>query len=162
MALFRDSGALEQAGYVEGHRKAERSACWNAMVGSVRDFVGDRSLVRLVVELPQVYVQARQKGDPNDLIQLAAVVGGLCEAFRRVPQRVYLPAEWKGQVPKEIIHARVKARLSNEELGRIICRKKALMHNVLDAVGIGTEFLGRLRPVRTPWTPSPGTTASGA
>jgi hypothetical protein len=143
LGLFRE-GLLEQGTYVEAHSRAQRSAGWLAMVGAVRDFIGARPVATLVVELPQVYIQARQKGDPNDLIQLSAVVGGLCVAFERSNQKIYLPAEWKGQVPKEIVHARAVQRLSEDERGRISCRKKALLHNAMDAVSIGLKFLGRL------------------
>ncbi len=143
VGLFRD-GLLEQATYVESHSNAQRSAGWLAMVAAVKEFIGARAVAQLVVELPQVYIQARQKGDPNDLIQLAALVGGLCVALEHAQQKIYLPAEWKGQVPKEIVHARAMQRLSEDEQGRISCRKKALMHNALDAMAIGLKFLGRL------------------
>lgn len=143
IGLFRGS-ELEQGTYVEGHSNAQRSVGWIAMVAAVREFIGAREVDQLVVELPQVYIQARQKGDPNDLIQLAAVVGGLCVAFETAAQKVYLPAEWKGQVPKDIMHARAMARLTTDEQQRITCRKKSLMHNAKDAVSIGLKFLGRL------------------
>lgn len=143
VALYRDA-LLEQATYVTGHDNAQRSACWVAMVAAIRDFIGARAVSKLVVELPQVYIQARLKGDPNDLMHLAAVVGGLCVAFDGVIQQVYLPAEWKGQVPKEVMHARALQRLSSEERRRISCRTKSLMHNVQDAVAMGLKSLGRL------------------
>lgn len=143
VALFRDE-ELEQAVYVEGNGSAQRAEAWVQMVSAVREFVGTRRVERLVVELPQVYVAVRTKGDPNDLVQLGAVVGALCLAFQEATQHVFLPAEWKGQVPKEIVHARVASRLSAAEQGRITCRRKSLLHNVLDAVGIGLKDLGRL------------------
>lgn len=143
VALFR-GGVLEQAVYLEGHTNAQRAGAWLAMVAAVVEFVGMRAVYQLATELPQVYVTQRAKGDPNDLIQLAAVVGGLSQAFRQVEQKVYLPAEWKGQVPKEIVHTRALGRLAPEEQGRISCRKKTMLHNVLDAVSIGLKFLGRL------------------
>jgi hypothetical protein len=114
------------------------------MVDGVREFIGQRLVQHFVVELPQVYTVTKSKGDPNDLVQLAAVVGGLCVAFKDANQVVYLPAEWKGQAPKEIIHARAAARLSPEEQGRISCRRKSLLHNVLDATALGLKFLGRM------------------
>lgn len=143
VALFRGS-ILEQAVYLEGHSHAQRAGGWLAMVSAVVEFIGARAVYQLVTELPQVYVTQRAKGDPNDLIQLAAVVGGLSQAFKAAQQRVYLPAEWKGQVPKEIVHTRALGRLSPEEQGRITCRKKAMLHNVLDGVSLGLKFLGRL------------------
>ena len=143
VGLFRGA-ILEQGTYIESHSAAQRAGSWVAMVAAVRDFIGARSVAQLVVELPQVYIQARQKGDANDLIQLAAVVGGLCVAFEHAAHKVYLPAEWKGQCPKEIIHERAMKRLSPQELQVITCRRKPLMHNVKDAVAMGLVFLARM------------------
>ena len=143
VALFRDR-LLEQAVYVDGQAISQRSETWLGMVDGVREFIGERVVQHLVVELPQVYTHVKSKGDPNDLVQLAAVVGGLCVAFKEATQTIYLPAEWKGQAPKEIIHARAASRLSADEQSRISCRRKSLLHNVLDATALGLKFLGRM------------------
>lgn len=98
---------------------------------------------RLVIEVPQVYVRTRSKGDPNDLIQLALVVGGFECTFRGA---VFLtkPAEWKHQVPKPIMQERILKRLSDDEKSHVTKAPKSLMHNVWDSVGIGLARLGRL------------------
>ena len=54
------------------------------------------------------------------------------------------PADWKGQVPKEVMTERIRRSLTEEERGRIEKCKASLMHNVLDACGIGLYRLGRL------------------
>ncbi len=143
VALFRDS-ELSQAVYVAGHGEAQRAEGWIAMADAVREFIGERIVAQLVLELPQVYRAVRSKGDPNDLTELAAVVGALAASFRNAQQKVFLPAEWKGQVPKAIMHERALERLSPEEFGRISCRKKSLLHNVLDALALGLRFLKRM------------------
>jgi len=108
------------------------------------------SVSRLAIELPQVYSRHHQTAakagtDPNDLIQLAAVVGALCNAFESVDtQIVYLPAEWKGQVPKDIMHRRAAERLNAEEAACLPSLAKSKIHNVLDAVSIGLVVLGRM------------------
>lgn len=123
-----------------GQRVCEWSRL-NAMTGEVD---------RLAIELPQVYERGhqteRKRGtDPNDLIQLAAVVGTLCHVFESAAaQIVYLPAEWKGQVPKEIMHERARKRLSAEEMTRLPILAKSTLHNVLDAVSIGLVVLERM------------------
>lgn len=67
---------------------------------------------RVVVEAQQYY-----KGGPNagDLLNLALVAGGaIAECVRWWPTTtvmVPLPAEWKGQIPKAIHHARIMGRL---------------------------------------------------
>ncbi|WP_255442147.1 tyrosine-type recombinase/integrase [Corallococcus sp. Z5C101001] len=53
--------------------------------------------MRSLIELPRVYAAAHQKGDQNDLLQIAGVVGTLGGALAPVAgrRRVY-PRGWKG------------------------------------------------------------------
>ncbi len=96
----------------------------------------------LIIEMPRIYPgSGQQKGDLNDLLDLAAVVG-YCEGIFGVGARVF-PARWKGQVPKKIMSARIMSKLSSTEQGRIV-RVGAKDHNTIDAVGIGLWHLGRL------------------
>lgn len=62
----------------------------------------------LCIEEMQVYRQGKQKGDPNDLIKLAFLSGSVVDRFRC--RKIYLPkpTTWKGQVPKNIHHARLR------------------------------------------------------
>ena len=57
------------------------------------------------------------------------------------------PAEWKGQVTKEISASRTLRKLSDEELqivtGGILKVPASLRHNVYDAIGIGLSYLER-------------------
>jgi hypothetical protein len=100
----------------------------------------------VVIEKPQVY--PKSPGDPNDLIDLAIVVGRIAGHFevaqplsRSQPPRFsfYKPSQWKGQTPKPIHHARIRAEL--ERQGTLSCveipRAKSLAHNIWDAVGLG-------------------------
>jgi hypothetical protein len=80
----------------------------------------------VVIELPQVYQGHLQKGDPNDLIKLAVLVGAITALFI-CPVLLPTPTQWKNAVPKEIHHRRIRAKLP--ELGR--CSKDAM-----DAVGL--------------------------
>jgi hypothetical protein len=114
-----------------------------------------------VSEYPQIYQAmrvvsgARKRvsfGDPNDLLPLAQCVGAVQIAliFRRLVWstkhcKTYLPREWKGQVPKDIMIKRIQERLAPDERTRVEHpRAKSLSHNVWDAVGIGLRTLGRL------------------
>jgi len=97
----------------------------------------------LAIELPQVYVTSRAKGDPNDLINLAVLVGALAQTFRE-PQ-LFKPFEWKRNTPKPVMEGRILKRLSASEKTRIVLPIKSLAHNVIDAIGIGLHALGRLR-----------------
>lgn len=107
---------------------------------------------RVVIELPQVYTQAHSKKrvDPNDLIRLAFEAGRLAgQVAGPMEITTVLPAEWKGQAPKTIVHGRIAKILSDEENRRLHrgldSVAGALKHNALDAVGIGLWKLGRYR-----------------
>lgn len=96
----------------------------------------------LVIEMPRIYRgSGQQKGDLNDLLDLAAVVG-YCESFFSATERVY-PAQWKGQVPKKIMTQRILSKLAPGELAAIE-RVGAKDHNTIDAIGIGLWHAGRL------------------
>jgi hypothetical protein len=98
---------------------------------------------KLVIEYPQVYQGRFQKGDPNDLIDLSIIVGGIVGSFEGA-QGVDLvkPAQWKGQVPKRVTKTRARAALSDEEY---IDKLKTADHNIWDAVGIGLWYLRRVK-----------------
>jgi len=101
------------------------------------------ALDRMAIELPQVYVRSRSKGDPNDLILLAGLVGALTHWFHGMTF-MYHPHAWKGTVPKEIMTARILKRLSEEEQSKIEKSPKSLIHNVYDSCGLGMHHLKRL------------------
>jgi hypothetical protein len=99
---------------------------------------------RVVIELPQVY--PRQQVPPNDLIALA-FLAGRCAGRARGAVSTVLPHQWKGNMPKEVCAARVRAALSPEERAVVdACDvPDKQRHNVLDAVGIGLFSEGRFR-----------------
>ena len=100
----------------------------------------------LIIERPEVYRQRHLKGDPNDLISIAIVVGAIMHTFISSRVRAPLPKEWKGQVPKEVSERRMMRKLSPEELDlMVLCLKgvpRSLRHNVTDAVALGQWGLG--------------------
>lgn len=121
---------------------------WQAGVTDVdKDPVPWHLLTEAVCELPQVYRAAQSKGDPNDLIKVAAQVGRWEERAksRGIPWVTYLPNEWKGQVPKDVHHRRAMRLLSEEENRRIPEMAETYRHNMMDAVALGLFRLGRLR-----------------
>lgn len=98
-------------------------------------------------EMPVVRDARHSKGDPNDLLPLAAIDGALCFIFGSVRLVQYKPEEWKGQVEKLAMNRRIVERLSDAERATIV-NAGALTHNVHDAIGIGLHYLGRLKPTR--------------
>ncbi len=126
VACFTHTGFLNWARYVE-----VKDLRWLSPVA-----------VTLLIEMPRFY-PGRQKGDVNDLLDLAAVVG-YCEAlFEQGEQKRFFPAEWKGQVPKKIMTARILKQLIDYERDSIV-RVGAKDHNTIDAVGIGLHYFKRL------------------
>jgi hypothetical protein len=96
-----------------------------------------------VAEYPQVYRQS--KGDPDDLIQIAAVAAACGASFPLERAVGYQPRAWKGQVKKEVHHPRILAQLAEEEKAAILEKRKTYIHNVYDAVGLGLFELERMR-----------------
>lgn len=144
-------GVLVHAAYVSGlggaaHPLLEVAGPVGALVDQLLAALAYDKVDELVIERPQVYDAPQQRGDQNDLIDLAVVVGGLLGTLsgRCRASLLVRPAEWKGQTPKDITETRAKARLSTSELAAIeLPKAKTVQHNVWDAVALGLWRLGR-------------------
>jgi hypothetical protein len=85
----------------------------------------------------------------EDLIQVATIAGVLnakaCTGSY-LPQFV-TPQEWKGSVPKDLMESRIRAALSTTEtrVAESSGVPLRLMHNTIDAIGIGLFASGRMR-----------------
>lgn len=122
---------------------ADAKLCWARYVAVGDDLRLDVGGQPLVIEMPRIYPGSGQrKGDLNDLLNLAAIVGR-CEAWNAGTVKRVFPAQWKGQVPKKIMTARILSKLSWEEVARIE-RVGYKDHNTIDAIGLGLWHLGRL------------------
>ena len=138
-----DNGELRTAYLIDlGDKPRERAQGWRKMAQLVRESLptGDHELV---LEIPQVYREAANKGrNPNDLIDLAGVQGaiaGLCGPVVWSP----LPRQWKGTAPKRVSEMRVDAKLSDAEKARVRWPIASLKHNVIDAIHLGLVYLKR-------------------
>lgn len=100
-----------------------------------------------IIEQPQIYPGQQQKGDQNDLIKLAVMVGRYAEfaASHRFQVTLVKPREWKGQLPKNVCWQRVRETLTPHELTRMEKLPKSKAHNMHDAIGMGTKFQKRWR-----------------
>lgn len=131
----------------EGNDPAAAFAACEALVR----WLGERTVITgihtVVVEIPRVYPAARQKGDQNDLIALSGVAYALACSLVSAEKRVrYFPREWKGTIDGDTMIGRIEARLDARELAAIEACPKSLRHNVVDAIGIGLKFVGRIEP----------------
>lgn len=105
------------------------------------------TLVR--IEFPRIYPAASQKGDQNDLMQLARVCGRLEAWAQDAGHTVEFvePRQWKGTLDPDVMTQRIIGRVTEDERRRVqLPSAKSLQHNVWDAVGIGLHALGRLEP----------------
>lgn len=112
----------------------------------------------LVWERPQVYRASKSKGDPNDLIGLAAIGNGVAAAGTwHYGVLAPTPAQWCGQVKKATKGSawksprgmRIKSRLTAAELALVPDQ-----HDVVDAVGLGLWALERLEVRRAEYVSS--------
>jgi len=95
---------------------------------------------RVVCEVPTVYATRGQRGRQSDIIALAYSAGVMVRAIDCADVRLVEPREWKGQVPKNVHHARVRATLTPEECLLF----DTLDHNGKDAVALGLWELKRI------------------
>lgn len=147
-----DHGKLRQAIYLPAVDAVQKPF---AAVLAVRlHLLWPKATYAVVVERPQVYALGKSKGDPNDLIQVALVAGGVGALLGHVCNAAVFfvtPAEWKGQLPKPasvkqpyIVAERARERLTPEERACVELPKAGkLQWDVWDAVGIGLHHLGR-------------------
>lgn len=146
-ALFVDD-LLYTATYLVGSKTGQRQEAWNNVVDELVSWVDAspfKSPGELAIEWQKVYAGRKAKGDPTDLLNLSAITGAVCWAFRQAKTTVYLPSEHRGQVPKDIAIERAKGRLSERETAVVwLPKAKSLQHNVWDAVAIGLTHLKRM------------------
>lgn len=142
-------GVITRAAYVRNPVLSGRGyGAHVEMADAVNGWISDDS-ERIIIEHPVIYPgAAQQKGDPNDLIDVAAVGAAIAVGFLTNYIETVHPREWKGQVPKDVMTRRISAAISPEEREHIEPCQSSLMHNVLDAIGIGLWKLGRINQKR--------------
>lgn len=91
----------------------------------------------LVIETMQVYT--RSKGDPNDLLVLAAVGGYLFGTFEATENIGYKPREWKGQVPRGVLGRNTERKLqASGEWAKVVVPSVAeKLNDVMHGVALG-------------------------
>ncbi len=140
-AVWLASG-LEACGLLGAHAARQEDAVWELVDAAKRDILelyGPPHV--LCIEKMQVYFGHKAKGDPADLIE-CSFVGGLLAGVIKAQQLLRPTGHaWKGNAPKQIIHQRVREKLTTREdkvldlgLAKVPAR---LRHNVLDAVSLG-------------------------
>jgi hypothetical protein len=145
-------GQLVRAALIRNPVKSGNDlAAVRAISRAARDWLGGKLfLTHLAIEVPRVYGAGHQKGDQSDLIALATVCGAVAESCSMSSTQVirYFPQDWKGQVDADVMTARILSRLSLAETRAIEKCPASLLHNVIDAIGIGLKVVGRMEPIR--------------
>lgn len=146
MNLITIDPGVKKCGYAYFEKGVLITADWiltNHAVGNAAVGVYPPGMAaRAVCEAPRFYgsLSDRSKNknsiDPNDLLDLAMVVG----RFVQVGADIVYPADWKAQVPKQVMTARILTFLSAEEKANM----RSTDHNTIDAIGIGLWKLGRM------------------
>lgn len=93
-----------------------------------------------VIEWPSVMLGSAEGGaaaGKKDLMKLGAAVGMIILTCKPRTKRFEFPtvAEWKGQLPKNIVNERIEA----------ICGKLPYSNHALDACGLGLWYMGFLK-----------------
>ena len=150
VAYWNEDGSLAHVAYLRNPvKKGDGPAAWMGYDGTTGFWYTTR-VEHFISEVPQVYRVGASKGDPDDLIQLAGVVGVFSALFTATTYTGVKPREWKGQVPKDVHHARLVKTLTPEELAMVeAAAPPSLRHNVLDAVGIGRYWFKTQRGAAT-------------
>ena len=137
-----DEGAFSSCGLVRTKARVFMEQLKTLTMGLVMDPIFIDSAQTVVIERPEVYRSRFLKGDPNDLISVAIVVGAIARtASPFATIHMPLPKEWKGQVPKEVTERRLHKQLTKPEFvlmsGCLEGVPPSLRHNVTDAVSLG-------------------------
>lgn len=147
VALFYETGSLKAATKC---KPAEALVWASGKVGGMLE-----KITMLVHERPQIYERKGKPGEkranPNAMMTLHAQALDLRAELHQGTRRTeYLPAAWKAQVPKPIHHGRILSVLTIAERASLpTCKvSKTNPHgydnNMLDAIGLGLFYLGRM------------------
>ncbi len=138
-------GVITRAGLVRSPNKSDRNAnAWNAMAEATVAWVGPVGVSTLIIEYPQAYQARFQKGDQNDLIQLACVVGAVCGRVEAYQYHSVLPRDWKGTCAKSVFTERIRGWMSDKEHAAVEECPASLRHNIYDACGLGIWYARRV------------------
>jgi hypothetical protein len=136
-AVYETTGLLRGAWLAEGMNWIETADAVCAYVCAIR-------ISEVVVERMQAYPQ--MPIPIEDLITLSLMAGRVTGYFPWAKTVEYYPREWKGQVPKDIMIERIKAKATKDEKKRIRLPKgKKKQADIWDAVGIGQWHLRSVR-----------------
>jgi hypothetical protein len=145
-AFFTD-GAFTNSGVLKPPSRESWQHQCHSLAGMLRGVIVACKAERVILEMPALwggsatsYASAThhaKPGEPADLFKLTYLVGVLgdvaWQATSALPKLVH-PEEWKGQLPKDAVKARIAKRLPDYDFG----------DHEADAVGMGLAERGLL------------------
>lgn len=105
---------------------------------------------RILVEYQQIYTRGKSRTrNPADVLSVTIVAGRIVQALRPTRSEtveLILPHAWKGGVDGDVMTRRIVSMLTPKECEILRATKvqKSLLHNVIDAIGLGLWSVGRL------------------
>lgn len=149
-AAFKD-GFLVKASYIKNpDRTGTGIQAWEPLAEAVFLAFCSRVPLPVVVETMR-YRPGREKGNPQNILEVQGVAAAIAFRCGRPGEITgYEPQVWKGTVEKSVMTDRILRRLSESECSTIPALAASVLHNVVDACGLGLFHLGRLSPrIRT-------------
>lgn len=158
VALFRE-GILVHAARVKLETRLgdlDEGPRWlgvaDAIVRHVEEQARGSGITRVVYERPQIYRAAKSKGDPNDLIGLAAVGAGVAAFFAALNWDLVVsaptPRDWAGSSKKATTGSAFASPRAKRFLPHFSEEERALIpdqHDACDAAFLGAWHLGRAK-----------------
>jgi len=138
-------GRLVDAGVLRATKTKELNDKAQYMAYLITQYMSIIGGYTLAIERMRVYNKLQQKGDPNDLLDVAYVSGVIAGRVARYTHKILTPTarEWKGTIEKPIHHERIKRDCPQAEP---LAQKtaKTYRHNVYDAIGLGLWAIERI------------------
>lgn len=105
--------------------------------------------MRVLIEYQQIYAHGRARTrNAADILSVTLTAGRIAQAIgpHAGAPRFVLPHEWKGSVRADVMLGRIVAILSSSERDILHATQvpRTLLHNVVDAIGLGLWSVGRL------------------
>ena len=131
-------GDLVAAGFVAAEESAREAARWGPLAQAVLT-ASPKVPDRVIVETMRTYTQG--KSDPADLFALQGLAGALLGVAHGwgIATEGYLATQWKGQVPRDVMGARVEKEIEIRGWESRIQwpKKKTWRNDVCHAIALG-------------------------
>lgn len=149
VAYFENSELKDIVWVRNPEQTARDFQAWYEMTMAVAEVVMDEKgwapVDVLVIERQQVYKSYEARIDPDNIIQLTGVAGGLNVFLESTHRFGYLPRQWKSNKKKDDFTKFILSKMSDDERKLFDGVTGRKLSDCVDAAGIGMYHLGRLK-----------------